>query len=76
MYCVAGTVYRRYSTRVSSAAPAAGGGGSMPGAVWLVAACYGWVLCCSRYILEFQLGGIILVEPLGGLESVMGKEHT
>ena len=32
------TVYRRYSIMVSPVAPAAGGGCSMPGAVWLVAA--------------------------------------
>ena len=76
MYCVVVSVYRRSSTMVSSAALAAGGGGSMPGLVWLVAARYGWFLCCSRYLLELHLGGIILVEPLGEFGYVMGKEHT
>ena len=39
---------RQYSTMVSLVAPAAGGGGLMPGAVWSVAARCGLYSPCSH----------------------------
>ena len=42
------SLHRQYSSTVTLVAPAAGGGGSSPGAAWPVAARCGLYSCCSH----------------------------